>query len=453
MKSFSFCVSYKNHKFQVCTDRHSSLCFYSRKDNYTTSLTFASNTYARVEYKNLRFSGRVTTRNVWSVKADYTSVVRKHKHCYYFGPQTPIPIACQDTATEDIVTSYPENVLYLYDLLIHAFPSQYSEIENKEAFKQQLCEDLLRRYADVDANSLDKVVKYENYTEVGPEDAPIIELRTIRNILLYEYEECFTAFHQSESDSKNIAAVFSPENLISAVPKLREIPLALLQENLASYLDENRTELIRHDMNYSRSSELFFAGSDLCDACACAGFVNSAEERISKLLSARGFNDVDKSDLLAHIHSTYSEDYIPTDEEFEESVIDFANKYTPFYRLYNKFTSLFHTNHIELEWNDETIQLFQEYEKNEHLIDPKCLAEFEAYKYISLFYRKHFFKKNSTQRKQIIEQLPSFTAFAASVFEILFKHNILIDEPECVVYNKDGDVDSAFEELRALSTL
>ena len=133
--------------------------------------------------------------------------------------------------------------------------------------------------------------------------------------------------------------------------------------------------------------------------------------------------------------------------------MNFINDYMAFLNHYKKFTSLFNSDYIEIEWDDQIIQLFQKYDKNEIFVDPQHRSEYEVYKYVIPFYEKCFFRKNSTKYKPIIEQLPDYISYASSVFDILFKYNVFVDTEECVVYNEKGNITSACEEIQKLLIL
>jgi hypothetical protein len=98
-------------------------------------------------------------------------------------------------------------------------------------------------------------------------------------------------------------------------------------------------------------------------------------------------------------------------------------------------------------WNDKTLRLFEKYDKKEIAIDSQYIAEYEVYKYIIPFYRKHLYRKNSNKYKPVIEKLPDFISYATSIYSILFKYNILIDTDDEVLYNEEGNIESAYEEI------
>ncbi|MBR4951065.1 MAG: hypothetical protein IKZ23_03835, partial [Clostridia bacterium] len=100
----------------------------------------------------------------------------------------------------------------------------------------------------------------------------------------------------------------------------------------------------------------------------------------------------------------------------------------------------------------DTIQLFQKYEQRELDVALEHIAEFEVYKHVIPLYRQHFFRKNSTKYKPTIEKLPDFISYASTVLDILFKHNVFIDNEDDVFYNENGDIDSALEEIKKTST-
>ena len=61
------------------------------------------------------------------------------------------------------------------------------------------------------------------------------------------------------------------------------------------------------------------------------------------------------------------------------------------------------------------------------------------------------FRKNRNEHKPSIEQFPAFISYASSVLDILFKHNILVDNEDKVIYNEDVDINFAREEIEEIS--
>ena len=112
---------------------------------------------------------------------------------------------------------------------------------------------------------------------------------------------------------------------------------------------------------------------------------------------------------------------------------------------------MFGCDNIKLVWDNKTIQLFEKYDKKEIIIDSQYFAEYEVYKYIIPYYKKHFFRKNSNKYKPVIEKLPRFISYATSLYDILFKYHILIDTDDKILYNEDGDISSAYEEIIKIS--
>ena len=53
MKNLVFSITLNNHTFNVRTNHMTTLCSYDIKDKYTTSLVFATNTYAYVNYARM----------------------------------------------------------------------------------------------------------------------------------------------------------------------------------------------------------------------------------------------------------------------------------------------------------------------------------------------------------------------------------------------------------------
>ena len=451
MNDLVFSISLRNHTFNIRTSPRSTLCYYHNEGKYTTSLIFASHTYASVEYKNVRFYGTVTKRNNWSVSLNYRPILNKHYNSFYFASNESGQSKKEIEAVRNVTPEYPDKILWLYAQLIEFLPECYLCIEDKGAFKEQLCEILLERYLDDEIEDLDRIVEYENWDDVEPDEEPPIENRSLKNILIEECQDFFVCFRKSEIDSKNKKAIITLENLIKEAPSLADIPCELLQKEISGYLDENYNSLIKPNIWYYQEDVLMDIGEEIFKSCQYSLFISTMEEKIDKILASMHAENIDKDELYSYFKTHYDKDYLPSDEEFKLSVSEYVNEQVIFYQIYKKFVSLFNTDRIKIEWDDEKLCLFRKYDEEGQIADPQNLAEYEVYKYVIPFYRKHFLRKNSNRYKPVIEQLPAFSSYASTVLDILFKHKIITNNGDVVVYNDNGDTALAYKEILALS--
>lgn len=451
MKDLVFSISFRNHTFNIRTTPRSTLCYYQNEGKYTTSLTFASNTYATVEYKNIRFSGTVTKKNKWSVQLNYQPILKKRYNSYYYISEESVQRIEGNEVSSDVPTEQPEKILWLYNQLIEFLSELYLCIEDKETFKDQLCEYLAENYPDDEIEDLDSIVEYENWNDVEDDEDPIIEKISLKNKLIDECQDFFICFRQAETDNKNKKAIITLENILKETPGLSLIPHELLEKEFSRILDENYAELLKPDIWYSLEDILMELGEKIFNSCQYKLFVSTIEEKIDRILSAMGIGDIEKDELYLHFKSKYSEDELPSDEEFEWDVKSYVDEYMAFNQIYGKYFALFNTDHIKIEWNDEILCLFQKYDDEGIVTDPQNLSEYEVYKYVMPFYRKHFLRKNSNRYKPVIEQLPEFTMYGSTVLDILFKHNVIACNGDTVDYNKDGNIALACEEIMAIS--
>ena len=450
MKDLVFSIAYKNHTFNIKATPRSMLCSYYNKGNYVTSLIFASNTYASVDYKNVGFRGAVTKRDNWYVSVNYRTVVKKHYHNYYFLSEKSSLKETENKLVFDKTKEYPDRVLWLYGQMVEFLQEYYRCIEDKERFKEQLCEILASDYSDEGIEDLDTVVEYENWDNVGPDEDPIIEKRSLKDVLVEDCQEFFVCFRQSEIDSKNKEEILALENVIKETPSLLRFPYELLQKEFYRFLDKNGTDLIKPNIWHYQKEVLLDIAEELTESCQYILFIDAVEEKIDNILLWMGVEHIDKDELYSYFKMHYDQDRLPSDEEFEIDVRKFVNEQVEFQSIYNKYVSLFNNDYIKIEWDDEKLSLFQKYDKEEQIIDPKNLAEYEVYKYVMPFYKKHFLRKNSNQYRPIIEKLPAFTSYGSAVLDILFKHKVIVDNGETVVYNDDGNTEMAYKEIDAL---
>lgn len=447
MKDLTFSITLNNHTFNIQTNNRRTLCSYIIDDTYKTSLVFGSNTYANVKYKNAKFSGAVTKQNIWQLFLDSHIVIHKKYNMFYF--ETSKQNISIENATVNNPLDYSEIILCLYDLLIKKFSELYSTIEDKVEFKNQFCAYLEENYYDVEDPN--QILEYENCADDDIDNEPAIERITVIDEIINNVKEFFSSFRQAELDSNSKELIFTLEEVVKEVPDLRKISQTFLSEELKNYLTQYNEELTKPDIYYNRSDRLYDIGKHLYDTYQYSVFINTLETRIDKILSTMDISVVNKEEILSHFKMVYSVNYIPGDKEFTQSVKDYVRDYNVFYNLYNKFVSLFDSDNIKIVWDNATIHLFEKYEKKEMPIDSQYFAEYEVYKYIIPYYRKHFFRKNSNKYKPVIEKLPAFISYITSIYDILFKHNILIDTEDKVLYNEDGDISSAYEEITKVS--
>lgn len=406
MNDLTFSITLNNRTFNIQTNNRHTLCSYVIDDTYKTSLVFASNTYANVKYKNTKFSGTVTKQNNWYLSLDMHTILQKRYNILFF--ETTKQNAAIEISTANNPLDYSEKILCLYDLLIKKLSELFSAIEDKAEFKNQLCAYLEENYYDVEDPN--QILEYENYADDDIVKEPDIEKITVIDEIINNVKEFFSSFRQAELDSNSKELIFTLEEVVKEVPELRKISQTFLSEELKNYLTQYNEELTKPDIYYNR-----------------------------------------KEEILSHFKMVYSVNYIPNDKEFTQSVKDYVRDYNVFYNLYNKFVSLFDSDTIKIVWDSATIHLFEKYEKKEMPIDSQYSAEYEVYKYVIPYYRKHFFRKNSNKYKPVIEKLPDFISYATSIYDILFKHNILIDTSDKVRYNEEGDIKSAYEEIAKIS--
>ena len=444
MKDLTFSITLNNHTFNIQTNNRHTLCSYVIDDTYKTSLVFASNTYANVKYKNVKFSGTVTKQNIWQLFLDSHLVIQKKYNMFYF--ETTKQNVTIENSTVNNPLDYSENILCLYDLLIQKFSELYSNIEDKAEFKNQLCAYLEENYYDVE--DLNQILEYENYADDDIDKEPNIERITVIDEIINNVKELFSSFRQAELDGNSEELDFILEEVIKEVPKLRTIPHTFLSEELKIQYNE---EFTKPDIYYNRADRLYDLGKHLYNAYQYSAFIDTLETRINKILSTMDTSVVNKEEIYSHFKMAYSASYIPDDKELTQSVKDYVRDYNDFYNLYNKFVSLFDSDNVKIVWDNETIHLFEKYDKKEMPIDLQYSAEYEVYKYIIPYYRKHFFRKNSNKYKPVIDKLPDFISYTTSIYDILFKYQILIDAEDKVLYNEDGDINSAYEEIIKLS--
>ena len=461
MKDLTFTITHNNHTFFIRNLPESSYCYYILNDKYEASLLFASNTHAFLQYKGLKFSGVVTKRDNWKIELDFHPILHKHYSRYFFDGVRPakiIPPINRNLSSPSplLGSSSQDNSIFLFDYLINALPELYSCIENKDQFRLQMYESLsdasiFYENDNGELKNLDEVHEYESDEIDSPCGKSIIEKYTLGGELIDEYKENFIAFHQSELDSKNKEALLTLKNVFKELPELYSVPRSYLYPAFDNYIDENYDNLIAPSIYYDRTDKLEDIGLCILKSYEYSVFTSQMKETIEDIISSLGVSDIiDSDEVYAEFIHRYSVNHIPSDLDFRNSVTFFVNQRVSFYNLSSKFQSLFNSNHIEIEWSDEKIQLFRKYDNKELAVSPEFIAEYEVYKHAIPYFQKNFFRKNSTKYRPVIEKFPDFVSYASSVFDILFKHGILIDTDEKVIYNENGDVQSAYEELEKL---
>ncbi|MBR4035636.1 MAG: hypothetical protein IKJ05_02745 [Oscillospiraceae bacterium] len=451
MKELNICISSSNRAFNIRSNSLRVLCSYNIENKYSTSLIFANNTYAHVNYKNIKFSSSVTKQNIWKLYVDMRIVVQKQNNMFYFEKTIPTESRPSSPIYENATTDYSKDAIYLYNQLIGDFCDLYNCIKDKETFKHQICEYLEETYLfneDFDINNPDEVIEYENYLSDDIDEEPVIKKTTLRNEIKNDCKEFFISFYLSELDNERKKSFILLENVIKETPELNKIPHQFLQKEFENYLAKNYNDLIIPDIYYCKSDVLYTIGKHIYDTYQYDFFINNMEKNIDKILSGMNISIINKDEIYYHFKTKYSKANMQNNKEFNQDVKSFVKDYIAFYNLYDKFVSLFNSDNIKLEWNEKTIQLFKKYDKKEIPVDSQYFVEYEVYQYIIPYYRKHLFRKNSNKYKPTIEKLPNFISYATSVLDILFKYNILIDSEEKVLYNENGDINSAYDEIK-----
>lgn len=444
MKYLTFSITLNNHTFNIRTNNKYTLCSYVVDGVYKTSLVFGANTHAYVSYKNTTLSGAVTKQDNWKLFLDRRIIIQKRYNNIFFETTKPMKNVDIEKATVNSPTSFPKNILYLYDLLIKEFSKLHSDINDKTNFKNQICEYLKDDYYYVENPY--EILEYEEDDDGDIYKEPIIKRITVIDEIINNTKDFFTSFRQSELDINSKELIFTLENVINEFPDLREIPQEFLQEEFNNYLDKHNNELTKPHIYYNQLDCLHAIGKHIYDAYQYLNFMNTLETRINKIISTMDHSIVNKEELYSYFKTAYRVGYTPNDKDFTQSVKD----YVDFCNLYNNFVNLFDCDDIKIVWDDKTIQLFEKYDKKEISIDSQYFAEYEAYKFITPYYKKHFFIKNSNNYKPVIKKLPDFISYGTSIYDILFKYNILIDSGDKVLYNEEGDVNSAYKEMREI---
>ena len=333
MKYLTFSITLNNYTFAVQTNNRHTHCSYVINDTYKTSLVFASNTYAYVSYKNAEFSGTVTKQNNCHLSLDRQPI-------FQINNKIPFFLLTKQRQNDDIEKStinkpldYSENILDLYELLIDKFSDLYFNINDKENFKNQLCDYLEENYYSVEAPN--QVLEYENYTDEDTDKEPDIERIAVIDEITNNVKLFFSSFRQAELDNNSNELVFTLEEVLKEVPETRKIPHEFLVEEFKNYLTKYDEDLTKPDIYYNREDRLFEIGNHLYETYQYSIFINTLEKRIDKILSTMDTSVVNKEEIYTHFKNTYSRRYIPDYKEFTQSVKDYVCNYIDFYNLYN----------------------------------------------------------------------------------------------------------------------
>ena len=196
MKDLNFSITLDNRTFNIQTNNLRTLCSYIIDDVYKTSLVFASNTYANVQYKNAKFSGAVTKQNIWRLSLDLHSIIHKKDNWLFFESTKSTEIVDIEKTDVNNPLDYSENTLRLYDSLIKELSDLYTVIGDKTEFKNQLCAYLEENYYDVEDPN--QILEYENYTDDDIDKDLDIERITVIDEIINSVKEIFSSSFSSE---------------------------------------------------------------------------------------------------------------------------------------------------------------------------------------------------------------------------------------------------------------
>ncbi len=440
MKQLKLSVKKDGHKFDIRIMPFRELASYTAfSDGYELFIQFGKNNnrHPYVRYKNLRYSGAISSRSNWNIilSGENLTYLVNMKNSYLFvkggnfdQPKSNADIDSFETSCEYVPTSeckclYEECVLYnqkLYDL-----------IKNKPRFDNELLELITDEYS----------IYLEEYGS--------------KTAYFKACSQYFKNFLLAEKECPKIAELISVEDVLKQkYDCIEELKIRDTDEFIAYAIDVVAEE-------YKDEISIYYGRDVIYDAIVSEAMQNieerqqlqfekkySKNSKIQKLLGDKILVLKDPAPLFQQIHFLMIIHEITSAEAMLEKADELIEECLSFERLYEKFEDCNYVKAIDLSTDKE--QKFIDYEKNLTELSEDELIEYRAYKVIMPYYYSCLYNKKRTKLKPSIEKLDSYFEFARRTIELLLENNIVFKRGDTLEYSGCGNVSRYIKDIERL---
>ncbi len=436
MKQVTLGIKKDGHTFFVKIMPYDSFCTYaSFYDEYELSIIFGKNKYPRLKYKNLYFSGAITSRSKWQIyiinEKKIDCLVEMRNSCLFIKtadvPKVPEEFNEEQAPMVGNIVSQENQCLQEVDECIAYNIKLYKLIKAKDLFKEQL----LELFAE----------EYTCFTE-GSKNP---------NCFFRYCIQYFKNFIKSEEECPCIVQYIKANDVINKYPELKNYNIKEFVERAINIVAE---EFKDHISIYYSREEVYDVIFD-----ETMRMVRHVEEEkfkekyshnseIESLIKEKLWRLKDKEILFQRIQFLISINEISNSQMIIEKADDLIDKCVKFEKICERFAYCDCTGIIEA--NQDKENQFSEFELGKIDLTKNERREYFIYKEVMPFYYESLYNKKRTKLKPSIEKIDSYVAFARSAIELLINTQIVLKKGDEFVYSRSGDFEKYRGDIKAI---
>lgn len=380
-----------------------------------------SNIIPSVQYKNLRYTGNITSRVNWKITLDYEPLcVNSHNVINILDktyPKEPnIQKNCEPSKTEQTapIIDFVFNEIEVFDLCVNTHKSDYEKIINKDKFREKFL--FLMHEWILSEEDLEDFIKNDS-----------IEL--IKSFLLIESLNLSVVLKQYPELEKH-----SQNNLDSIIEQVKK---KLIAEGELFYLD-----LIWEDI-YMDIYDLL----DIPEEDDKTPTFDCNNELIDKLF----LNEVNqlqfKDQFYGEIYFRISineinneNDLLLQGKEIFENCLQHEN-------LYSKIIDTWNNKEVIINLSEEKEKRFIDYE---HGVSSLSDIEEKEYKLIYSSILPYYFKYLCTKKqklKPIINKFPEYINYSKQIIKDLFNYDIVKENKDKIEYVSNDKIENFAQQI------
>ena len=440
MKQLKLSVKKEGHKFDIkIMPFHQFISYTAFFNDYELFIHFydSANKRPYVRYKNLRYSGAISSRANWNIILNgdnSTCLVNMKNSCLYVkggridSRKNDVDIANFETTRDCVPTS---ECKCLYDECVSYNRKLYDLIKNKPRFDNELLELITDEYS----------IYLEEYGS--------------KTAYFKACSQYFKNFLLAEKECHKIAELISVEDVLKLkYDCIEELKIRDTDEFIAYAIDVVAEE-------YKDEISIYYSRDVIYDAIVSEAMQNieerqqlqfekkySKNSKIQKLLGDKILVLKDPAPLFQQIHFLMLIHEITSAETMLEKSDELIEECLSFERLYEQFKDCNYVKAIDLTTNKE--QKFIDYENNLTELSEDELIEYRAYKVIMPYYYSCLYNKKRTKLKPSIEKLDSYFEFARRTIELLLENDIVFKRGDTIEYSGCGNISQYIKGIESL---
>lgn len=391
-----------------------------KSGNYEGEIDFHTSNYlARVRYKNYCFSGKINSRSNWRIRNCNTldTILICKNNVLSTGAQEHISLISineKSNIVQDInILDIPEISILYNDILIK-HEEIYKKITDKELFNQQLI-NYLYENADLDLDNYSNVIGYtESYYDNG---------FSCREELIENCVDLFKNFYSGEKDQQKLSEIITIDNLLSIDDRLNDIDEKSLNAIFNNLLSDNVITFELKDIFYNQEDFLFYISNNVFSM-----YEKQKKEKIisniNKKLKNINYEDEDINIILNQMLSNYNKIDISSNTSVDIMLNSIIGELDDFNKRFNSIVATYGDKNITFNFDNESNSLNDIFINNKLYFSERNVDE-SIRIILTDLYKKHLWKKDSTELRSIIKDFPKFIEFAAETISSLIDRSLL----------------------------